>query len=348
MPEATLRRVAPVPHNRLTHGRREEAAVAAVVASGHWAGGGRVEELERRLAERAGVPFAVCVGSGLAALRLSLRALGIGKGSRVVVPAYSCVALANAALSLGARPVAVDVEPGTWNLDAAATARQQADAAVVVHTFGCRADVAGYRDGAGATIEDCAHAFGLPGLGAGGDVAILSFYATKLVGAGEGGAVLTRSEEIAASVRAHRDYTDLAPDGSRLNDKLTDLEAALALCQLDRLDDMLAARARLAQRYGTLLADATHALRLPVETSDRVWYRYAVELTGLSAAVAAARLEGVGVLAAEPVADWRPPGGQAAPVADAAYRSLLSLPLFPTLTDDEQHRVVDAVLELCG
>ena len=204
MPEATLRRVAPVPHNRLTHGRQEELAVAAVVASGQWAGGGRGEELERRLAERAGVPFAICVGSGLAALRLSLRALGVGRGSRVVVPAYSCVALANAALSLGAEPVAVDVTPGTWNLDAAAAARQQASAAVVVHTFGCRANLADYRDSAGATIEDCAHAFGLPGLGAGSDVAILSFYATKLIGAGEGGAVLTSSEEIAASVRAHR------------------------------------------------------------------------------------------------------------------------------------------------
>ena len=348
MPEATLRRVAPVPHNRLTHGRQEEAAVAAVVASGQWAGGDRVEELERRLAERAGVPFAVCVGSGLAALRLSLRAVGVGKGSRVVVPAYSCVALANAALSLGADPVAVDVEPGTWNLDAAATARRQATAAVVVHTFGCRADVAAIRGSAGATIEDCAHAFGLPGLGAAGDVAILSFYATKLVGAGEGGAVLTRSEEIAASVREHRDYTDCAPDGSRLNDKLTDLAAALALCQLDRLDDMLAARARLARRYGTLLAGATHALRLPVETDDRVWYRYAVELTGLSAATAVARLEGVGVLAAEPVSDWRPAGAPATPIADRAYRSLLSLPLYPTLTDAEQQRVADAVLELCG
>ena len=219
---------------------------------------------------------------------------------------------------------------------------------MAVHTFGARARLTDLRRDSVATIEDCAHAFGLPGLASGADVAILSFYATKLIGAGEGGAVLTRSDEVAASVRAHRDYTDLPPDGSRLNDKLTDLEAALALCQLDRLDATLSARARLAERYRVLLAGASDALRLPVETGDRVWYRYAIELTRMSAAEAVARLKRAGVVAAQPIADWRSPDRPSAPVADRAYCSLLSLPLYPTLTDAEQQHVVDAVLELFG
>ena len=359
MPDAsTLARTAllPVPHNRLTHGSAEQAAVAAVVASGRWAGGERVEELEHRLAARAGVPFAVCVSSGLSALRLSLQALGIGQGARVAVPAYSCVALANAVLGTGARPVAVDVEPTTWNIDPAATSAARADATIAVHTFGARADIAALNAGGAPVIEDCAHAFGLAGLGSAGEVAVLSLYATKLLGAGEGGAVLTRSASVAATVRDLRDYTDRAPDGHHQNDKLTDLEAALALCQLDRLDALLAARKERAQRYHRLLSEVAvpgGPLCLPADSPDRAWYRYAVELAGgLPAAEAATRLEAVGIHAAKPVTDWRPgltdsAGAGRAPVAERAYRSLLSLPLYPTLTDGEQDRVADAVLELC-
>lgn len=332
----------PVPHNRLTYGPEEVAAAGAVVASGHWAAGERVAELERRLAGLAGVEHAVCVGSGVAALRLTLLALGVGPGAKVAVPAYSCVALANAALSVGATPVAVDVEERTWNLDPDRV--EGAAAVIAVHTFGTRARLAPLR-GTVPVIEDCAHAFGLRGLGSGGDAAILSFYATKLIGAGEGGAVLTGSRRIADAVRAHRDYADQPPDGSRLNDRLNELAAALALCQLDRLGDMLEARARLAARYGRLLASAGDALGLPVESGDRAWYRYAVELHGIAVDAAVAGLARAGVHADAPVFDWRPPGS-AAPVADRAYATLLSLPLYPTLRDEEQDRVAAALLEL--
>jgi dTDP-4-amino-4,6-dideoxygalactose transaminase len=277
----------------------------------------------------------------LAALRLSLLALGVGPGSRVAVPAYSCVALANAPLSLGAEPVPTDIEHGRWTIDPDVVA--DAGAIVAVHTFGARARLAELR-GRAPLVEDCAHAFGLPGIGSGADVAILSFYATKLIGAGEGGAVLTDSSELAGVVRDHRDYTDLPPDGRRLNDKLTELEAALALCQLDRLDGMLEARLRIAHRYDELLAPGRDVLGLPVMDADRVWYRYAVELRGLGVAEAVARLAERGIRADEPVHDWRT--GGSAPVADAAYASLLSLPLYPTLRDEEQERVVAAVLEI--
>ena len=130
---------------------------------------------------------------------------------------------------------------------------------------------------------------------------------------------------------------------------MTDVSAAIVLCQLDRLDQLLADRARLARRYTELLGGVTHALRLPLETGDRAWYRYAVELVGGAAASdVVAELERVGIRAAEPVHDWRPPGAPCTPVADHAYRTLLSLPLDPTLTTAEQDRVVDAVLAHCG
>jgi perosamine synthetase len=341
-----------VPHNRLTHGTAESYAAAAAVASGQWAIGPRVRELERRLAERANRRHAVCVASGLAAVRLSLRALGVAATERVIVPAYSCAALATAVLANQAEPVPVEIAPGDYNLDpraAAAVVRDTSAAAIVaVHTFGAPARIAELAPLA-PVVEDCAHAFGLDvqggQLGGFGAVAVLSFHATKLIGAGEGGAVLTDDDAIAEAVRSWRDYTDAPPDATRLNDKPSDLMAAIALAQLDRLDNMLAARLERAERYHELLSGSvSEQLELPDPSRERVWYRYVVR-TQLPAGEVIRRMAARRVLAAEPVCDWRRGGAPATPVADHAYRRVVSLPLYPTLSDEEQDSVVRALVE---
>jgi dTDP-4-amino-4,6-dideoxygalactose transaminase len=274
--------------------------------------------------------------------------LGVTRGASVLVPAYSCVALANAVLACGAIPVSVDVKSADWNIDPAcateAVGSSAARAIVAVHTFGVPAAVVKLKDLGVPVIEDCAHALGIDAdgwrLGAGTDAAVVSLYATKLVGAGEGGAVLTDDAEVATFVREMRDYVDRSP-GARFNDKMTDLEASLGLVQLKRLPDMIAAREVLAQRYDERLR-GIDGLTLPDPARHRVWYRYAIEMTRLSAVEAVRRLRSYGVNAAEPVSDWRGPG-IACPIASHAYHALVSLPLYPTLTEDEQDRVVHAV-----
>jgi dTDP-4-amino-4,6-dideoxygalactose transaminase len=334
--------VAAVPHNRLTYGAAEEEAVRAVVASGYWAGGPRVRELEAALAAALGRREAACVGSGVAALRLALRALGVGAGDRVLVPAYACVALPNAVAALGAEPVAVDVEPETWTIDpAAAAAAGPAAAVLAVHTFGAPAAVAELAAAGAPVVDDAAH--GLPPGVPPADATITSFYATKLVGGAEGGAVLSDDAAVAAFARAERDYTDRPLSGERLNDKMNDLEAALTLAQLRRLPALLAARDALAARYAARLA-GQDALALPPQGGERVWYRYAVAARTLPAAELVARLREHGVVAERPVTDWRDAAQRAAtPVASQAYDRVVSLPLFPTLTRDEQDRVVGAL-----
>jgi perosamine synthetase len=341
-----------VPHNRLTFGEAEARAVAEVVASGQWAGGPRVQALERELGRRARRSHAIGVASGLAALRLGLKALGVGRGDEVIVPAYSCVALANAVLALGTTPVVADVGDD-WNLDprAVADARTGRTRAVIaVNTFGAPAAVASLGQNGLVVIEDCAHGFGLRVadgvLGGRTDVAVLSFHATKLVGAGEGGALVTDRAEVASAARAWRDYTNEPPDGTRLNDKLSDVHAAIALCQLERLDAMIAARDARAQRYHARLAPlsrSTGAFRLPALATARVWYRYAIELTEHGAADVVDALRRLGVGADRPVVDWRPAAGRPCPTADRAYARVVSLPLYPTLRDDEQERVCEAL-----
>lgn len=339
-----------IPHNRLTHDAAERDAVAAVVASGYWAQGPQVAALEDQLAKAAGRSSAVATGSGLGALRLALIAAGVGPGDEVIVPAYGCVALANAVLACGAAPVIADVRAGDWNLDPASVSAcmsAQTRAVIAVHTFGTPAPVAALRHDGVTVIEDCAHGLLVGGMGALGDMAITSFYATKLVGAGMGGAVLAGAGE-AARIQALRDYEDQPADGLRLNDKMTDMAGALARCQLQRLPAMIERRAALARRYLEAFAPLAQrgVLALPEMLGERVWYRFAVESLAMDAVDAVERLRALGIGADLPVFDWRARDAAACPVADRAYRRLVSLPLYPMLTDAEQDRVITTMLKV--
>lgn len=340
-----------VPHNRLTHSIEEEQAVVRVVRSGRWSAGREVAALESETAETAGVANAIGVGSGIGALRLALLALDTVPGSRIAVPAYACVALANAVLALGATPVPLDVEPETWVLSRAAVAAELATgrtlhAAIVVHTFGCPGPVAEIESLGVPVIEDCSHAFGIKPLGHLGHIAMMSLHATKLLGAGEGGLVLTDDDALAERIRCSRDYVDQAPAAWRLNDRMTDFTAAIARCQLARLPRTVARRAELAARYHIQLAGLV--CRLPASVEGRVWYRYAVSTADAQSLVA--HLASYGIAAAQPVEDWCGAGitnaPMTTPVAIKAFRSLISLPLYPTLTDAEQDLVGSTLVQL--
>ena len=336
-----------VPHNRLTFGEEEVQAVSDVVRSGQWAGGARVEELEGALCARAGVKHAVAVGSGLSALRLALQGLGVKQGDEVIVPGYSCVALANAPLALGAIPVPVDVREEDFTINPKSVrshVNSKTKAIVVVHTFGSPSPVDELRDLKIPLIEDCAHAFGMKPLGGRGDAAILSFYATKLMGAGRGGAVLTNQSDIADVVRSFRWYNDEPADARRHNDPMTDIDAALTLSQLKRLDTMLKARRRVAEKYEQKLRPiASNVFSLPDFKEERVWYRYVLTMKSPSAKKMVDALKKHGVHAECPVTDWLPKNAKELPVTRRAFDSVVSLPCYPTLTEGEQETVCAAV-----
>jgi len=309
------------------------------------------------LARMAGVEHAVCVASGFSALRLSLGALGIQSSDTVVIPAYCCVALANAALPWGATPVPADIELGSWNADPQAFRKAIVEvrppAVIAVNTFGLPCEINSLLSSGVPVIEDCAHAFGLKvgekWLGSRSQIGVLSFYATKLIGGGEGGAVLTNSGEIADFVKSSRDYGDQPAVAYRMNDKMNDLEASLVLTQLKRLPEFISAREAIAERYLKRLSVKwlDRIFHLPTNRKPRVWYRFVVEMLATPAETVVAQLQREGVQAAIPVHDWRSPGRPKTPVADRAYRNLVSLPLYPSLTGDEQDFVIDAFLSLC-
>ena len=333
-----------IPHNRLFHGSEELKAIAGVIRSGQWAAGPKLSELEGRMASVAGRTHAVGVSSGVAALRLSLLALGVGRGTAVAVPAYSCVALPNAVLACGGEVVPVDVQDGTWNicpraLNVAMSRHRNIRAVVAVHTFGAPSQIDDLMATGLPVIEDCSHAFGMGTLGGVGSMAILSLYASKLLGAGEGGMVITSDAALADRVRAERDYSDKSPSAMRLNEKMTDMEATLALCQLDRLAEVILRRDKLERRYTAAFKPLLDVgvCDLPINMSNRIWYRYAVKVKKPDQVIDS--MASYGIIVARPVEDW---GGaiDSTPAAREAYAHLVSLPLYPSLTIREQDRVI--------
>jgi perosamine synthetase len=348
-----------IPHSRPSVRPADAEAVALVVATGQISQAGQVERLELRWREVTGAAAAVCVASGTGALRLALHALGVGPGDEVVVPAYSCVALLNAPLALGAAPVLADVEPGEWTLspaDVATRIGRRTKAIVPVHLFGLPAPMAELRDFGLPLVEDCAHAVGGTtdaGPMGGSEIAFSSFNATKLVGAGEGGVVSAQNEDVARAVRAARDNGAEPPSGAHLNEHMSDLEAALAIPQLERLPETLAAREALAARYSELLEPlaARGELELPAAAAGRVWYRYAVRLLRADARDVSARACAGGVMIKRPVAidagRW-PSWSEALAGASEALRTVVSLPLYPGLSDADLERVVGALETAMG
>jgi perosamine synthetase len=341
-----------IPHSRPTIGDDDAARVARVVLGGQLAQGPEVAAFERGLAARMGVAAAAAVSSGSAALELALRALDVGPGHEVIIPTYVCDALYHAVRRCGAAPVLADADPETLGLSAEDAARRRTPrtrAVIVVHPFGLAADLDDFERLGVALVEDCAQTLGatLGGrpVGARGGLTVCSFYATKLLTTGEGGAV-AGAADLVARARDARDYderTDLTP---RFNYKMTDMQAALGQGQLVRLDAFIARRRALAARYRTALARAARC-RVPPDAGERhVYHRFVVAIEPPLAPVLA-HLERRGVAARRPV--FRPIhralGLAGYPNAERLWAESLSLPCYPMLTDDEVDTVATTLLE---
>lgn len=355
MPRAGVRALAPmIPHARPSIAEEDVARVAAVVRSGQLAQGPEVAALERELAARLRVEAAAVVASGSAALELALRALDVGAGHEVLIPTYVCDALHHAVVRCGAAPVLVDADPATLSLaakDAEARLTARTRALIVPHAFGLAIDLAPFVALGVPVIEDCAQALGAevdgrPAGGAGA-LAVCSFYATKLIAAGEGGAVVGPAA-LVQRVRETRDYDERETLAPRTNAKLTDMQAALARSQLARLDAFVARRRAIAARYRERLGRA--ACRLPPDAGRRhVYHRFVVGLERDPAQVEA-MLGARGIAARRPV--FRPAhralGLAGYAEAERLWSTALSIPCYPALADGEVDRVADGLLAALG
>lgn len=346
------------------------AAFQEVVRSGQYILGPEVEAFEAACAAYLGVRHAIGVSSGTDALLVALMALGVGAGDEVVCPAYTFFATAGAIHRTGARPVFADVLPGSLNLDPASMARAitaRTRAIVAVHLFGDCApmdEILAIADARGLpVIEDAAQAFGAEHAGrragALGRMGCFSFFPTKnLGGFGDGGLVTTDRDDLAERARALRAQGARRKHHHTLvggNFRLDALQAALLRRKLPRLGACLAQRRRHAEQYAALLGRAELPLSLPgAGSAGHTFNQYVIRLKDASLrdplrSFLAARGIGTEVYYPAPLhlqpcfASLGPPAG-ALPVAEAAARETLALPIYPELTSEEVTRVADAVV----
>jgi dTDP-4-amino-4,6-dideoxygalactose transaminase len=325
-----------------------------VLETGQLTMGPKVAELEAELARACGTEYAVVVSSGTAALHLAVLALGIGPGDEVIVPAYTFPATANVVALVGATPVLVDVDPETFNLDPAQvklTARTKA--IVPVHLFGRPARLEQLPDA--TLLEDAAGALGARRQGRPcgglGDAGCLSFHPRKIVTTGEGGAVTTNDGQLAERVRSARhhgwspsDRYDDMPRGST-NYRLPDILCAIGIPQVRRLEELLAARERVAAGYAERLADLPVRLPTSDEGDRHGWQAYVIQLERRDEAMAALRAQGIqcqiGTYALHRLSAYSDQGSF--PGADECFERALALPLHTRLADSELDRVAEAL-----
>lgn len=338
-----------IPHSRPLLGREEAEAAAAVVASGRLAQGEQVRRFEQAIAAMHGSCGAVAVSSGTAALHLTLLALGIGTGDEVILPAYTCSALSNAVRYTGATPVTADVDADSGNLTAGEIRKRlsaKTRGIIVPHMFGLPAEMESLADLGVPIIEDCAQALGAVRNGrlAGGfgTAAVFSFYATKMIAAGEGGMVMSHSADLLECIRELRQYDNRDDHRLRFNYKMTDLQAAVGRVQLQRLDHFVERRRLIADRYFREFErlDA----RLPPRIDGRVYYRFVMD-GGSDAGSFIRALRAHRVLAARPV--YRLSNSDecvdAYPVSNRLWKRNISIPIYPALSDEQMQHIVSAV-----
>jgi perosamine synthetase len=367
-----------IPLARPVLGEAEQRAVVEVLRSGQLSLGPRVGEFERRFAARVGAPHACAVSSGTAGLHLALRAVGVEEGDEVVTSPFSFVASANAALYERARPVFADIDPVTLNLDpdaAAAAVGERTRAVLPVHIFGYPADMPAFerlaeRHGLGI-VEDACEALGARhrdgvDVGGRGNPAAFGFYANKQLTTGEGGIVTVSDPALKERIDSERNQ-GRAPDMGWLdhdrlgfNYRLSDIACALGIAQLERLEQMLSARARVAARYGEAL-EGIDGLELPCPDSEgdvRGWFVFVVQLPGdvdrdeTVRTLAAAGVQSKPYLPAiHLMSFYRERFGHREgefPVCEEVAARSLALPFFPEMSDGQIERVAGELRRALG
>ena len=373
--KSALRRV---PLARPYLDEREEELVLEVLRSGRLSLGPTIDRFEELIAQRVGAPYAAAVSSATAGLHLLVRTAGIGAGDEVITTPLSFAATANCFLYEGATPVFADVDTRTWNIDPAAveaaiTDRTKAVIAVDIFGYPCELDalIALCRRHGLTLIDDSAEALGAEykgkPIGSHGPPAVFGFYPNKQLATGEGGVVTTHSEELREELVSLRNQGRSYSGGSwfdhvRLgfNYRWTDIQAAVGIAQLEKLDELLTLRSAAAARYNELLAGVDGVELAPADDDDhrRSWFVYVVQLApelDRARVMADMREGGVDVAEYMPcihlLTYMRERFGFTeglCPVAEEISRRTLALPFFPGLEADDQEYVVEvlrAVLE---
>ena len=344
-----------------------DAAIERVMDSQHFILGPEVESFEREVANYCSSRFAVACASGSDALLLALMAFGVGPGDEVVTTPFTFVATAGAVVRLGARPVFIDIDPNTYNIDSTklqSAITSKTRAIIPVHLYGMAAEMATILEIATRSslpvVEDAAQAIGATyadrPVGSFGRCGCFSFFPSKnLGGAGDGGMLTTNDEELADRLRIlhlHGGRAKYEYERIGLNSRLDALQAAILRVKLRHLDSWVAGRKRKAERYAELFHDRGLAdmVRMPFVAAkcSHVYHQYVIRAPDRDALRAYLREHGVPSEVYYPTPLHLQPAFHGLGYkpgdlteCEAASREVLALPIFPEMTDDQQRLVID-------
>jgi perosamine synthetase len=352
-------------------------AVTDVLRTSRLSLGPKLEEFERGMAEYVGASHGVAVNSGTSGLHLCIRSLGIGEGDEVIVPSFTFIAVANAVRYERAIPVFVDIEPQRWNLDPAqieAAITSRTKAIIAVHTFGCPAEMEKILSIARRhrlfVIEDACEALGAEyegrKVGALGDAGVFGFYPNKQITTGEGGMVVTQRKEIAATVKTLRNQ-GRDDSGSWFqhaefgyNYRISEMNCALGIQQLRRIEEILERRAAIAKLYNDKLRGVPE-LTLPAcpSTNCKIsWFVYVVRLgVGFSEArrdrvACEMKSRGIGVgryfapIHLQPIYRSESQERAPLPVTESIASRCLALPFFNRIREEQIEEVCETLTKL--
>ncbi len=357
----------------ISYGRQniDEDDIAAVVKvlRGDWlTQGPSIEQFEEAVAHYVGAEYAVAYSSCTSALHGAAAAAGLGPGDSVVTSPLTFMASANAARFVGAQPVLVDIDPHTWNIDMSLVPAS-AKAVIPVHYGGLPIDLAGRPKGRQIIIEDAAHALGAltpdgpVGNCAHSDMCCFSFHPVKPITTGEGGMVTTNDSELANRLRRFRShgivrrpeqgawFYEIAELGYHY--RMTDIQAALGLSQMRKLDAFISRRNEIADRYRNLLIKAN--LGLPPEAPENSrhgYHLFPILVENRRAVFDGLRAANIGVqvhyvpVHHHPISVDIPQKSVDLPICESIYERLISLPIHPTLTNEDQDFIVESLLKM--
>jgi dTDP-4-amino-4,6-dideoxygalactose transaminase len=353
-----------------SHQAEIDQAIARVLDKGRYILGEEATAFEREFATYIGVHFGIGVGSGTEALHLALRACGVGPGDEVITVSHTAVATVSAIELCGARPVLVDIDPRSFTLDPnqLETAITPATRAIIpVHLYGQSADLEPIlsiaRQHDVRVIEDCAQAHGAMyrgrHTGAWGDIACFSFYPTKNLGAiGDGGFVATEDAQLAENARLLREYgwrERYVSDMAGWNTRLDELQAAILRIKLRTLDADNTRRRHLAALYDELLTASSVALPQAMSYGEHVYHLYVVQSARRDELQAFLKGRDIGTLIHYPLPVHLQPAYRgrlgdvgSLPETERAANQVLSLPMFPELSEIEVQQVAEAIREFAG
>ncbi|MEW9624784.1 DegT/DnrJ/EryC1/StrS family aminotransferase [Rhodanobacter geophilus] len=343
---------------------RLDAGIARVLSHGQYILGPEVAELEAKLAAFVGARHCISCANGTDALQIAQMALGIGSGDEVIMPGFTYIATAETVALLGARPVYVDIDPRTYNLDPAgleAAINPRTRAIIPVSLYGQCADFDAINAIAGRhgipVIEDAAQSFGALYKGRRScnlsTIACASFFPSKPLGCyGDGGAVFTNDDQLAQAVRQiARHGQDRRYHHVRIgvNSRLDTLQAAILLAKLEIFEDEIERRQRVAARYGALLAGAGSATLPHVEPHNTsVYAQYTICVDDRDSVQARLKDAGIPTVVHYPVPINRQPAvadaGARLPVGDEVASRVLSLPMHPYLTESQTSLIAENII----